>query len=127
MELTKEQRIARHKDFLNANGEAIAAFAWENHLAKGRGAVLVPEEDFVHAEGAQLKGIRFKYLAVADKDKAPFKGVLSEKELRWMEEQEPDGKVVLCVLREGGGVSSYLFGGRVKPSEAWARKQAGRN
>ena len=36
MDLTKEQRITRHKDFLAANAETIAAFAWENYLAKGK-------------------------------------------------------------------------------------------
>jgi hypothetical protein len=43
MELTKEQRIARHKDFLASNWQILAAFSWENYLAKGPGAVFVPK------------------------------------------------------------------------------------
>jgi len=30
MELTKEQRIAKHKDFLKANWIILAAFSWEH-------------------------------------------------------------------------------------------------
>jgi hypothetical protein len=31
MNLTKEQRIAKHKDFLKANWQALAAFSWEHY------------------------------------------------------------------------------------------------
>jgi hypothetical protein len=127
MELTKEQRIARHKHFLKANVELIASFSWGGNLASGRGAVLVPEDDFVHAEPPQLKGIRFHYLPLATHDQEPFKGILSEQELGWLTSYDPDVKVVVCILRPEGGVSSYLIGGRMKPSEAWARQQAKRN
>lgn len=125
MNLTQEERIARHKSFLIANGELLSAFSWENYLAKGKGAVLVPEEDFMRADVPQLKGLRFHYLPLAEKDKEQFKSIFAEKELGWLATYNPDEKVILCILREGGGVSSYLFGGgRVKPSEAYMRKRA---
>lgn len=63
MDLTKEQRISRHKSFLNANGQAIAAFSWEHYLEEGRGMVVVPEEDFVHSNIPELRGLRFAYAA----------------------------------------------------------------
>jgi len=123
MQLTKEQRIARHKNFLKANWELISAFAWEHYQTKGTGAVLVPEEDFVHSAAPELKGLRFHYLPLSDNDKAPFKGVLAEKELAWLKSIDPDEKVVVCVIRDAG-VSSYLFGGSTKPSVAYARQKA---
>ena len=127
MNLTQEQRIARHKDFLKANWQILAAFSRENYLSKGKGAVLVPEADFIHFETPQLKGLRFHYLPLSEKDKEPFQEILAEKELGWLEAYNPDEKVVLCVLREGGGVSSYFFGGTTKPSECYAKKQAEKN
>ena len=126
MELTKEQRIAKHKDFLKANWEVIAAFAWENHLVKGSGAVLVPEEDFVHAARPELKGLRFHYLPVSERNNN-FRDVLSEKEMGWLAEINPDEKVVLCILRDGGGVSSYLFGGPCRCSTAYTKQKAKSN
>lgn len=123
-ELTKEQRIARHKDFLQANWPLIAAFSWENYLVKGRGAVLVPEADFVDAELPQLKALRFHYLPLAERHSPPFEEVLAGKEAAWLEAYDPDEKAVVCILREAEGVSSYFIGGRMKPSEAYAREKA---
>jgi hypothetical protein len=122
-ELPKEQRIAKHKSFLNANGLRIAAFAWEHYLTKGRGAVLVPESEFLYEDIPQLKGIRFHYLAQTEREQPAFKDILAEKELAWMETYDPDEKVILCIIREGGGISSYLFGGRIKNSEAYTRQK----
>lgn len=127
MNLTREQRIARHKDFLKANWRQLSAFSWEHYLTQGVGAVLVPEEDFVHASHPQLKGLRFHYLPLADKDKEPFKEVLAEKELGWLQTYDPDEKVICIILREGDGISSYLFGGTTKPSEAYAWQKAKEN
>lgn len=121
-ELTQEQRIARHKDFLKANWHLIAAFSWENYLTKGRGVVMVPEEDFVHATVPQLKGLRFHYLALTDKN-PDFAHVLADKESRWLESYDPDEKVIICIVRPEG-VSSYLFGGPAKNSQAYAQQKA---
>ena len=125
--LTKEQRIARHKDFLKANWITLAAFSWEHFQKQGPGAVLVPEEDFVHSATPELKGLRFHYLPLTGNNKGPFKGILAEKELAWLKTYDPDKMVVLCVLRDGDGVSSYLFGGTTKPSVAYAREKAKEN
>lgn len=127
MELTREQRIERHKNFFKTNWINLATFAWEHFQTKGRGAVLVPEEDFVHAATPELKGLRFHYLSLSEHDKGPFKGVLAEKELHWLKTYDPDEMVVLCILREEGGISSYLFGGTTKPSIAYARQKAKSN
>ena len=124
MSLTQEQRIARHKSFLKANWEPMAAFSWSHYLAKGRGAVLVPEQDFVHAATPQLKGLRFRYLPLIDRTRPPFKGVLAGKELDWLESYDPDQRVVVCILRQEGGISSYLIGGRPRPSESFVRQRA---
>ena len=127
MQLTKEQRIERHKSFLKANWITLSAFSWEHFQKQGPGAVLVPEEDFVHSASPELKGLRFHYLPLVQHDKGPYQGVLAEKELTWLKTYDPDERVVLCVLRPEGGVSSYLFGGTTKPSDAYTRQKAKEN
>lgn len=119
---SQKLRIAKHKSFLTANMLIIGAFSWENYLSKGRGAVLVPEEDFVYADVPQLKGLRFHYLTKDEKNPA-LEGILAEKELGWLDTYAPDEKVIVCVIRVGGGVSSYLIGGRRKVSEAYAHQK----
>ena len=127
MALTKEERIARHKSFMGSNWELIAAFAWEHYLAKGRGAVVVPEEDFVSATKPAYERIRFTYMT-EDSDLAEeLDGVLKDKELDWLRTYDPDQKVVLTVLRPEGGTSSYLIGGSTRPSECHARAKAHNN
>jgi len=87
----------------------------------------VPEQDFVHSATPELKGLRFHYLPLKEHGRGPFKGVLAKKELVWLRTYDPDERVVLCVLREEGGVSSYYFGGTTKPSDAYARQKAMNN
>ena len=126
MELTKEQRIARHKSFLGANWEVIASFSWEHFLSEGRGMVVVPEEDFVHLPTPQLKGLRFAYAA---KDGGLLKKIsthFEEREWGWLESYDPDAKAIVIILREGG-TSGYLIGGRTRPSEAYAKQKAKSN
>ena len=89
MNLTQEQRITKHKEFIKANQELLAAFSWGHYIQEGRGAVLVPEEDFVHADIPQLKGLRFRYLALDAHGKPPFTDVFAEKEVDWLESYDP--------------------------------------
>lgn len=126
MDLSKEQRISRHKEFLKANWELIAAFAWENYLSKGKGAVLVPEEDFVYADVPQLKGLRFHYVPLSERANEHFKDILAEKELGWLSAYDPDVRVVLCVMRDEG-ISSYFVGGTCRCSDAYSKQKATRN
>jgi hypothetical protein len=65
MNLTKDERILRHKQFLSTNWEMLAAFSWEHYQQEGRGAVLVVEEDFVHAETPQYTTVHLRYVSDA--------------------------------------------------------------
>ena len=60
MNLTKEERITRHKRFLQANWQLLAAFSWEHYQTEGRGFVVAMEEDFVHAATPQYAPIRLR-------------------------------------------------------------------
>jgi hypothetical protein len=126
MNLPPEQRIARHKNFLGANWELIAAFSWEHYQNEGRGMVVVPEKDFIHADHPQLKGLRFSYAAKGSEFLGKISAAFEAKEWGWLETYDPDAKVILVILRDQG-TSGYLIGGKTKPSAAWARQQAGKN
>ena len=123
MELTQEQRIARHKSFLNANWELIAAFSWEHYEKEGRGVVVVPEEDFIHADHPQLKGLRFAYAAKDSDLLGKISTHFEQKEWGWLETYDPYKRVIVVIVRDVG-TSGYLIGGQMKPSEAFAKQQA---
>ena len=63
VKLTQEQRIAKHKQFLQANWLLLAAFAWEHYQSEGRGFVMAMEEDFLHTKTPQYAPIRLRYIA----------------------------------------------------------------
>lgn len=127
--LSKEQRIARHKDFLRANWRALASFAWGHFLADGKGCVVALEADFVNAASPQYAPIRLKYLAESRRDEMAAAGVtLSDKEDGWLKAYDPAEKVIVMILRgDGGQISSYLLGGSPKPEDCWAADKAKEN
>ena len=49
------------------------------------------------------------------------------KERGWLDSYDPYERVIVIILREGGGASGYLIGGRTRPSEAYARQKAKEN
>lgn len=124
MHLTQEQRIFRHKSFLQANWELIASFSWEHFLAEGRGMVVIPEEDFVHLDTPELKPLRFAYAAKDSELMRKVSGHFEAKEWGWLTSYDPDQRVIVIIVREGAGTSGYLMGSKPKPSDAYTRQQA---
>ena len=122
-----EERITRHKRFLEANWQLLAAFAWGEYTKQGRGAVVAMEEDFVHAATPRYAPIRLRYVAETSRDFPKVAKRLEEKELNWIRTYDPDARVVVFVVRDNGGSSGYLIGGATRPSEAWKREQAKQN
>ncbi|MDD2708116.1 MAG: hypothetical protein PHV34_08910 [Verrucomicrobiae bacterium] len=127
MNLTQEQRIAKHKDFLKANWELIAAFAWEHYQQRGRGAVCVVEEDFVHSKHPAFAPIRFHYVVENSEELKAMGGWPGDKEQNWVRTYDPAVRVVVLVIRDNGGTSGYLAGGPKSPPEAFANRTAAGN
>lgn len=120
--LNPEIRMAKHRDFLKANWTAIARFSYENYLAKGRGIVAVPEEDFVHANEPSLAPIRFHYFPESEALSlmSDYEG---SKEQGWMATYDPEERVIATIIRfDSTGVSSYLFGTKPTPLECHKAK-----
>lgn len=127
MNLTKEQRIAKHKDFLNANWRTLAAFAWEHYLTDGVGMVVVPEEDFVHADQPQYALLRFRYAPAQSSEFRSLPDWDGGKEDGWLKSYDPKQKVIVMILRLGGGVSSYLIGAMPPPPDCYKVKKCESN
>lgn len=126
MNMTKEQRIALHKQFLGNNWSLLASFSWQNYIEKGRGAVVVPEADILSEGSPKLAPVRMRYLP-AGKDELPGHNCWGQKESRWSEDYDPEKRVILIVLRDAEGVSSYLIGGNPPPPEAYEKSKASQN
>jgi len=114
--LNPDIRMAKHRDFLKANWRAIASFAYENYLTKGRGIVAVPEEDFVHANKPAMAPIHFRYFPESEIP-AMMPDYKGSKEQKWVASYDPKERVIATILRFDSGVSSYLFGAKPTPPE----------
>jgi hypothetical protein len=127
MTFTPEQRIARHKDFLKANWELLAAFSWEHYQTEGRGFVVAMEVDFIHAATPQFAPIRLRCVAENSARFPEVMKMLGEQELGWLKSYDPDARVPLLIVRDNGGTSGYLIGGNLRPSEAYRRQRVKMN
>ena len=124
MNLTTEQRIAKHKDFLNANWRLIAAFAWKHYQADGRGMVVVHEEDFIFAKTPKYASLRFRYVPANDPDLNEFPEWAESKEQVWIKTYDPTERVIVVIARYDSSISSYLGGAQPRPPEAYALSKA---
>ena len=127
MNLGEEERIARHKRFLQANWKLLAAFAWEYYQKQGRGAVVADERDFVHAGVPQYATIHLRYVAENTPLLKELGGWPGDKEADWVKTYDPDARVVVLIVRDNGGTSGYLIGASPRPSEAFAKQQTQAN
>ena len=127
MNITKDERITRHKRFLAANWQLLASFAWEFYQQQGRGAVVVDENDFVHANVPQFAALKFRYMADNSSLLKEVGGWPGEKEANWVKTYDPDARVIVMILRDRGGTSGYLIGTAPKPFVAFANQQAKNN
>ena len=109
MKISEEERILRHKRFLSANWLLFAAFSWEHYQKQGRGAVVADERDFIHAPESRYTKIALRYVAENTKLLKKMGGWPGDKEAGWVRTYDPDARVVLFIIREKGGVSSYLI------------------
>lgn len=112
---------------MNANWRSLAAFAWEKHLASGRGLVMVPEDDFVQASSPQFAALRIRYVPAQSPELAHLPEWDGGKEQAWLDTYDPAQKIIVMILRDGGGTSGYLIGARPSPPECYAAKIASTN
>ena len=107
--LNPEIRMSRHRQFLDNNWTAIASFAYREFLAKGRGIVAVPEEDFVHANEPAMAPIRFRYFPKSE-TLSLMPDYEGSKEQGWIASYNPKEKAIVTIIRFDHGFSSYLIG-----------------
>jgi hypothetical protein len=102
-----------NKDFINKYWEVLAACAWNEYRAHGRGALVI---------GAFAKPDESIYLPMGMLTKNP----LLEEVRRFAEEYDPCQEVVAIFLRSPSGVSAYRGGipERGTPPELYERRKA---
>lgn len=124
MRWSEDERRRRHRDFIQANLLALAAFAWEHFQQEGRGAVLVDERDFIHAPQPRYAVLHYGYVAERSERLRALGGWPGDREAGWVATYDPDERFVVFVVREEQGLSSYFVNSPTKPSQAHAQQSA---
>jgi hypothetical protein len=124
MKTSEAERRLRHKRFLQANLGMLAAFAWEHYQTEGRGAVVADERDFIHTPEPHYTTIHLHYLAEGSPRLQELGGWPGDKEAGWVKTYDPETRMVVFIVREDRGVSSYFLIPPIRPSQAFADQQA---
>ena len=102
-------RRERQVDFIRANWNLLCTIAYKNFLEKGKGMVLVAEEDFIHEKQAVLAKIRITYLNPKELTDG---NIIGEQEKGWLENYEAEHTILVGFLRaEGSGFDSFRLNG----------------
>lgn len=117
----------RHVRFLQTNFEQLGAMAFKGFLEKGKGMLLLDEEDFAHKPVGVLVKFRAGYVAEGSPE---FKAMGGEwpgdgKEAGWVKEYDPAKTALFCITRRDSGVSSYRVHGIPghRPFECYGRSR----
>ena len=97
----------RHISFIMANWNMLARESYRQFLANGRGLLVVQEADFIGKPRGVLTRIQMAYIAESNPECSL---VLGEKELGWLKDYDPATTLLVGVLREDEGLSSYRLG-----------------
>ncbi len=124
MKLNEDERRLRHKRFLQANLGMLAAFAWEHFQKAGRGAVIADERDFIHAPEPRYASIHLRYVAEGSPRLQELGGWPGDKEAGWVKGYDPEARVIVLIVREDQGLSSYFLIPTLCPPKAFADQQA---
>ena len=89
-----------------------------------RGAVVAEERDFIHAPEPQYARISLRYIAEGSPRLQELGGWPGDKESGWVKTYDPDARLVVFIVREDKGVSSYFLIPPMRPSQAFADQQA---
>lgn len=106
----------RHRAFIAANWEALAALAWRGYLRSGRGALQVPESLFIAAPPGDI------LLAHVDYVHRPVDPIADV-----VRTYDPEREIVCTITGSDGGTSrTYQLRGPVSPPDAYEQSlQAG--
>ena len=124
MKISEDERRLRHKRFLQANLGMLAAFAWEYFQKEGRGAVIADERDFIHAPEPRYATIHLRYVAEGSARLEELGGWPGDKEAGWVKTYEAATRMVVFIVREDHGVSSYFLIPPIPPAQAYTDQQA---
>ena len=103
------ERRERQVDFIRANWNLLCTISYRNFLEKGKGMVLVAEEDFIHEKIAVVAKIRITYLNPKELSDG---NIIGEQEKGWLENYESEHTILVGFLRAGGsGFDGFRLNG----------------
>lgn len=128
---TRPANRGKHLNFLQANWSSLAALAYGEFVAKGRGMLIIDDGAFINKPRGQFT----KYSAVYVAENSPEFATLGgkwpgDREARWVREYDPTTTVLFGFSRsDDGGESSYRIEGRGDgvPVLCYARSQGVNN
>lgn len=125
------EKRSRHIRFIQANFDQLAAMAYKGFLEKGKGMLVLDEQDFAEKPIGVLVKFRAGYVAEGSQE---FKAMGEKwpgdgKEAGWVKEYDPARSVLFCFSRKDGGVSSYRVHGVPghSPLECYGRSRGKMN
>jgi len=122
MQLTEQERVTRHRCLLETDWTILAGFAWRQYLTKGRGGVVVDEEDFISAGNPGWSQLRLRYVAEGGERLREIAGSLADKVTALIKGHDPEKQIVVLILSEDGGTKGYIAEGPSRPAEAYAQR-----
>ena len=116
---------AQYIDFIHANWALLCVLSYKGFLEKGKGMVVVPDEDFITKEKGILTEIRMTYMASDD----PLLGkMIGNQERGWFLNVNPDRTLLVGFIRSldegfssfrvdgvGSGTPKEIYEGSLKP------------
>jgi len=105
----EDDRRERQIDFIRANWNLLCTISYRNFLERGKGIVVVAEEDFIFEKEAKLAKIRITYLQPKELNEGK---IIGDQEKGWLKSYEAEHSIIVGFLRaEGTGFDSYCLNG----------------
>lgn len=94
----------RHLDFVKINWCLLCTVAYSGFLKNGRGMTIACDEDYMNKPKGILTRLRISFIPSGE---LTARGVIGDKEIKWMAEYQPERTLLVGFVRQDGGFSSY--------------------
>jgi hypothetical protein len=124
-DIPKEQRTKAHTLVIEGNWAKIAGIAWAEYRERGRGAVVIQEDDFLDVPNGLMTVFRINYISPLRKK--VFQAIFSEKDMHTLQTYDPETQVMVMVMRGDCRLATYIAQGEPDPPIAYDLRMSERN